>query len=561
MAARLWSGDDAWAAPISPGFRRRGKHMVRTRTCRGLLRRPIGVALVCSAVLIGVGENPAAGTHTIVTAVQGSGFGFHATGVSLFGGAQADNGPTPTVGLAANASNSPQNASTTTGFVAYGPATLLTSDTITVTTAGSLGTSGSVASTSDIQNVNYASTQPAATGSEVFGYPPPETDPQFINFNPGNLHTRVAGTATANGSGVTGSTTITNGMVRTHAQSSTDCTAPINTTSCGRAGEAHTHSLADPEGVVTIPASPPLNYTVAGHLHLPNNVTDYFVLVFNEQVVNPDGSIRVNPVHEYFGYKLVNGNIVEDLAFAQGGSVLHGHLYLGRVVAGVTTGPGPNAAPVAVDDAYNTPYQTQLIVPAQGVLANDTDADGGTLTAGSASDPPHGVVTLNADGSFTYTPANGHSGPDSFTYTVTDDHGATDSGVVAITVGPPPADLAVAITDSPDPVTPVGTVTYTINVTDSAEPAPAVTLSSSVLGGKLGTVTPPAGTTCTVSKGKTKSVTCNLGAFVVGQTKTVTITATATRKLVPMSLTSTVSSAGDPNPSNNSETENTLVQR
>src|ERR671919_440613 len=35
-----------------------------------------------------------------------------------------------------------------------------------------------------------------------------------------------------------------------------------------------------------------------------------------------------------------------------------------------------NAAPVAVPDAYSTPYRTTLVVPAPGVLANDTDTDG-----------------------------------------------------------------------------------------------------------------------------------------------------------------------------------------
>ncbi|MCA1683566.1 MAG: cadherin-like domain-containing protein, partial [Actinobacteria bacterium] len=77
---------------------------------------------------------------------------------------------------------------------------------------------------------------------------------------------------------------------------------------------------------------------------------------------------------------------------------------------------------------------TPLTVGAPGVLANDTDADGGILTAGSASNPPGGSVTLNANGSFTYTPDAGFSGTDSFTYTVTDNHGATDTATVTVTV-------------------------------------------------------------------------------------------------------------------------------
>ena len=64
-----------------------------------------------------------------------------------------------------------------------------------------------------------------------------------------------------------------------------------------------------------------------------------------------------------------------------------------------------NAAPVAADDGpYATPEGSELTLPAPGVLANDTDADGDTLTASKVTDPAHGMLALAADGSFTYTP-------------------------------------------------------------------------------------------------------------------------------------------------------------
>ena len=93
-------------------------------------------------------------------------------------------------------------------------------------------------------------------------------------------------------------------------------------------------------------------------------------------------------------------------------------------VATVTITVTPvNDAPVAADDGYATDEDTPLTVAAPGVLANDTDVDGETLTAVLVAGPTHGTLTLNADGSFTYTPAANYNGTDSFTYRANDGHG------------------------------------------------------------------------------------------------------------------------------------------
>src|SRR5205823_4564450 len=72
-----------------------------------------------------------------------------------------------------------------------------------------------------------------------------------------------------------------------------------------------------------------------------------------------------------------------------------------------------NDAPFASNDNYAAQKNTPLTVAAPGVLGNDTDANGDALTAAKVSNPSHGAVTLNADGSFTYTPATGFTGIDS----------------------------------------------------------------------------------------------------------------------------------------------------
>jgi large repetitive protein len=93
-----------------------------------------------------------------------------------------------------------------------------------------------------------------------------------------------------------------------------------------------------------------------------------------------------------------------------------------------------NQAPVAAADAYTTAEDTPLMVAPPGVLGNDSDPDHNPLSAVLVSGPSHGTLTLNPDGSFTYTPATNDNGPDSFTYRASDGSLASNLATVAITV-------------------------------------------------------------------------------------------------------------------------------
>jgi len=87
-----------------------------------------------------------------------------------------------------------------------------------------------------------------------------------------------------------------------------------------------------------------------------------------------------------------------------------------------------------------------LIVPiATGVLANDNDTDGDSLTADLTSSPTNGNVALNPDRSFTYEPNRDFNGQDSFSYVARDDAAPSEEVLVTITVN--------AINDSPIGIT------------------------------------------------------------------------------------------------------------
>ena len=119
-----------------------------------------------------------------------------------------------------------------------------------------------------------------------------------------------------------------------------------------------------------------------------------------------------------FTYRALNGNGAGPLATA-------------------TITVQPPAPPTSLDDAYNTPFDTALTVPAPGVLGNDGSNGGGAMTASLVTNVVNGVLALNANGGFTYTPNPGFVGADSFTYLATNSVGAGNVATVLLTVAAP----------------------------------------------------------------------------------------------------------------------------
>jgi hypothetical protein len=172
----------------------------------------------------------------------------------------------------------------------------------------------------------------------------------------------------------------------------------------------------------------------------------------------------------------------------------------------------PNSPPVARNDGpYTMVEGGTLSVAAPGVLGNDTDVDGGLLTAVNYSAAPIGTLTGSPGGSFTWSFPMGSAGTRSFTYQARDPALAL-SNVATATVGvlanrPPTVvdDTFSARRRTNANSGGYGTVTLTVLANDSdpdtvLDPANAIAPSTVVV-----TVRPTQGGTATVNANGTLS--------------------------------------------------------
>ncbi|RLE39908.1 hypothetical protein DRZ77_03375, partial [Candidatus Woesearchaeota archaeon] len=139
--------------------------------------------------------------------------------------------------------------------------------------------------------------------------------------------------------------------------------------------------------------------------------------------INPNGTITYEPDENYYGsdsfvYEVIDSDGATDTAT----------VYISILPV--------NDPPVANDDYYTTDEDTALVVSAPGILANDTDVDGDELHAILISNPSHGSLVLNENGSFVYTPDEDYNGMDGFTYVANDGSLNSNVATVYITILP-----------------------------------------------------------------------------------------------------------------------------
>nr|WP_264010167.1 cadherin-like domain-containing protein [Mycolicibacterium flavescens] len=211
--------------------------------------------------------------------------------------------------------------------------------------------------------------------------------------------------------------------------------------------DSFTYSVSDGQGgiatgtvtlTVTAVNDPPVanhdSYTVAEDGELQGNVLDNDSDVDGDELkavlvsgpssgsltLNEDGTFTYRPNANFSGtdtffYRVNDGTVNSSTR---------------SVTISVTA---VNDPPVAGNDSVTTNEDTAY---SGNVLSNDSDVDGNPLTATLRTQATNGSVTLNSNGTFTYTPHENWSGADSFTYTVSDGQGGTAIGTVSITVTP-----------------------------------------------------------------------------------------------------------------------------
>ena len=348
----------------------------------------MALTIVCSAVLIGLGQGPGAANHlSHVTAVKASSFNYY-TDVSLFGGPKmrrgfgqqvcvSENNPSGCVPASeAESSSSPSvqcppgggtvGATDSNGARGvYGPATIFggkwpaTNDVAPpsgplTSKANCLLGAGGHATSSTLVKLMPAGSRWFPPGSST-------SEPHPGGVGPGPfIADKVTSSCTANADGTfTTAVSFVNGILETRYDPNTQ----------------------EPVETEPIPASPPPNYTREGTI---DHVGDRWRIVLNEQTNNPDGSRTVVAAHMYLL-----------------GPTAVGDMFVGSTTCGLTRTPVPHlvsVGDVAVaegDAGSGSAIFTVSLSEAAGspVTVNYATANG-TAVAGSDYTAKSGSLTF-----------------------------------------------------------------------------------------------------------------------------------------------------------------------
>ncbi len=126
-----------------------------------------------------------------------------------------------------------------------------------------------------------------------------------------------------------------------------------------------------------------------------------------------------------------------------------------------------NDAPVGTADSLDAVEGTPLTIGIATLLSNDSDVEGDALNLISFTQPEHGTLVLNSNGTLTYVSDPGFIGEDSFTYIAGDGQLLSDPVTVTINVEPAIAGTYTYTMDQPLGIPDNGFIVSTIEVSDS----------------------------------------------------------------------------------------------
>jgi hypothetical protein len=293
--------------------------------------------------MLGVGTVVSAGTASAsISAVTGSAYGYYSL-IGLFGGPPTACGspsttpcPDPAVTLPAAGSTTPVTGSLASEDLVYGPAHIFDSGPITISTQGAPGATSTVTSSTSVQGCTVLVSGGCNAG-QIYAGP----------FTASSVSSSCSADGSTN---PTGSVTINSGQLTE---------APPGTTTAGTP--------------ITVPTNPTPNYTVSATFPDTGKVYTY---VFNQQIVNPDGSLTVNAAHEYLN---------------AGANGAQGDLIFGQVVCGAAPATGaPTITSVSPPSGTTAGGQSVTITGTN--LSSPTAVDFGTVAGTVTSSSSNSLV-------------------------------------------------------------------------------------------------------------------------------------------------------------------------
>jgi Ca2+-binding RTX toxin-like protein len=185
----------------------------------------------------------------------------------------------------------------------------------------------------------------------------------------------------------------------------------------------------------------PNGFSSAGQSYVVFGSNSGFSASLNLSTLNGSNGFAINGIAtgDNSGYSVssardVNGDGFDDLIIGAKNADPNGINAAGQsyVVFGKGTTP-TNQPPVANTDSATTAQNTAVTLAVSTLLANDTDANGDSLSLTGVSNAVNGSVTFS-NSNVIFTPSTNFTGNASFDYSISDAKGGTSSANVSVAV-------------------------------------------------------------------------------------------------------------------------------